>query len=179
MFLTYILFLISHSNKKESTQSIDEYIFSTEVRLHSSQNTPLKRTFVSSKGQTLKLVNSDDETSDDCDSLEEQRTSDNKINSVSESLVDDTRADKEEGKSLNIKAAFNDNIIDNDEVQTPENYFASPEEQEEENLTQGKGLLMRPKINSITFILYMLYYISIFISHKSNSYFGMTILFLI
>ena len=38
---------------------IDEYTFSTKFSTHSAQNTPLKRTFVGSRGKTLEIVSSD------------------------------------------------------------------------------------------------------------------------
>lgn len=150
--------------KKESSQSIDKYIYSTEFELHPSQITPLKQTFVSSKGQTLKLVNSDDEDettsnddADDRESLEEQHIPDNKsINRRSESLTEDTitqnkekNANQEEDSKLDARLAFNESIIDSDEEQQPEIYSAPL--QEKASVTQGKYLLIRPKTSSIKF----------------------------
>lgn len=45
----------------ELGHAIDEFIYYTEYGLHSSQNTPLKQTFFSLKGKSLKFVNADDE----------------------------------------------------------------------------------------------------------------------
>ena len=44
---------------------VDEYTFSTKFSIHSAQNTPLKRTFVGSRGKTVEIVGSDYNSSSD------------------------------------------------------------------------------------------------------------------
>ena len=128
------------------TQETDEKLFSSEFLIHRPQQTPLKRTFVSSKRKSLKIVYSDedDTTSDDDDdvasikshhSISDTFSFSKNVNIAEDTSKEEYKSDTESNGEFEASLDSPTDIVDE---QPPVAKHLITSEEQSKNLSQGK-----------------------------------------